>query len=270
MRREWRSAPNLGQLRSRWSEQAMELYEPINTLKPVGPEIWIADGPIVRMAMYGTKIPFPTRMTVVRLQSGELWCHSPIAPCDSLQAEVDALGPVRHLVSPNKIHYAHIGTWAKAYPEAIAWASPGVRDRAAQQNIPVTFHADLTDDPPPQWRADLDQLIFRGSRFMDEAVFFHRASSTLIVADLIENFELNKVQNWGLRMAMKLSGCSDPDGKMPLDLRLTFMGQKAQGRECLHRLLQWHPEKVILAHGRWYPSNGEVELKRALRWLERL
>ncbi|MFB2938247.1 hypothetical protein ACE1B6_23620 [Aerosakkonemataceae cyanobacterium BLCC-F154] len=60
------------------NQDLVDLYEPIATLKPVDENIWIVDGPIVRMAMYGTSIPFPTRMTIVRLNNGDLWCHSPI------------------------------------------------------------------------------------------------------------------------------------------------------------------------------------------------
>ena len=124
------------------NHDAIKLYEPINILKQVDEDIWIVDGPIVKMAMYGTSIPFPTRMTIVRLSNGELWCHSPTELTLELKAQIDSLGSVRHLISPNKIHYAHIGSWARAYPEATAWASPGVRDRAAQQKIEVTFDAD--------------------------------------------------------------------------------------------------------------------------------
>jgi hypothetical protein len=93
----------------------ISLYEPIDLLKQVGEDIWIVDGSIVQMAMYGRKIPFPTRMTIVRM---------------------------------------------------------------------------------------------------------------------------------------------------------TFWGQKKQARSCLKRILQWNPEKVILAHGRWYENNGTAELLRAFRWLE--
>lgn len=245
---------------------SVQLYEPINVLKPVADNIWLVDGGIVEMAMYGTKVPFPTRMTLVRLSNQELWCHSPIQLTPALKAQIDALGTVRHLVSPNKIHYANLDAWAKAYPEAIAWASPGVRDRAAQQNIPVQFDADLGDEPPASWQADLDQLIFRGSRFMDEVVFFHRASATLILADLIENFEADQVSPW-LRWLLKLAGNLDPDGKAPLDLRVTFWGQKQQARRSFAKMLQWHPEKIILSHGRWYDRNGTAELRRAFRWL---
>lgn len=244
----------------------IELYQPINTLKPVDDNVWIVDGSVVRMAMYGTTIPFSTRMTVVRLNNGELWCHSPIELTEALKTEIDAIGSVRHLVSPNKIHYAHINTWAKAYPEATAWASPGVRERATQQKIQVTFNADLTDEPPPQWANEIDQLIVRGSRFMDEVVFFHRNSATLILADLIENFEPNKVSP-NVRWLLKLAGSADPDGKAPLDLRLTFWGHKAQARKCVEQMLQWQPERIILSHGRCYASNGVAELRRAFRWL---
>lgn len=242
------------------------LYEPINTLKKVDDDIWIVDGPIEKMAMYGTTMPFPTRMTIVRLSNGGLWCHSPTELTKDLKSAIDALGAVRHLISPNKIHYAHIGTWTKAYPRATAWASPGVRDRAAQQNIEVKFDADLEETAPPAWSDDIEQLFFRGSSFMDEVVFFHGKSSTLILADLIENFEPDKVGN-KLCWLLRLAGAADPDGKAPIDLRMTFWGHKKQAYQCFQQMLNWQPERIILAHGRWYDRNGIDELRRAFRWL---
>ena len=244
----------------------MELYEPLNTLKPAGEDLWVVDGPVVRMAYFGLSIPFPTRMVVVRLKSGELFLWSPTEPDERLRAQIDALGPVKHLISPNKIHYAHIGAWQRAYPEAVAWASPGVRERAASQGVDVAFDAELGNEPAPAWREDLDQLIFRGSRFMEEVVFFHRKAQTLILADLIENFEAEKVggaHGW----LMRLAGAAHPDGKAPVDLRLTFFGRKDKARASLERMLAWEPEKVIVAHGRWYERDGTKELRRAFRWL---
>jgi hypothetical protein len=244
------------------------LYEPVNVLKTIAPGIWIADGPIVHMAApLGMSAPFPTRMTIVRLADGGLWCHSPIAPNDSLFTAIEAIGPVRHLVSPNKLHYAHIAAWKVRYPDALAWASPGVRERAASQRIAVSFDRDLDDGPAPAWSADLDQLLFRGSRAFGEVVFLHRASATLILADLIENFEAPKLTR-GMRAIARLGGVLDPDGRTPLDMRFTFTDRKA-ARECLQRVLAWHPQQVILAHGRWYAQDGEAELRRAFRWLSK-
>lgn len=246
-------------------DTAAPLYEPINILKPVAPGLWIVDGPIVRMAALGGSAPFPTRMTVARLADGGLWCHSPIAPDAALFAAIDALGPVRHLVSPNKLHYAHIAAWKRRYPAAVAWASPGVRERAASQRIEVIFDAELGDRPNLAWAAELDQLHFRGSRVIEEVVFLHRASATLILADLIENFEAARL-GMAMRWIARLGGVLDPDGKAPLDMRLTFR-DRATARACLQRITDWQPRRIILAHGRCYLDSAGAELRRAFRWL---
>lgn len=244
---------------------ASPLYQPLRTLKPVAPGLWLVDGPIVRMAALGGSAPFPTRMTVARLIDGGLWCHSPVAPDAALFAAIDALGPVRHLVSPNKLHYAHIAAWKRRYPDAVAWASPGVRERAASQKIEAAFDADLGDVPEAAWAADLDQLHFRGSRAIEEVVFLHRASATLVFADLIENFEPAKLGTV-MRWIARLGGVLDPDGKTPLDMRFTFR-DRTSARACLQRIMGWQPQRVILAHGRCYLENAEAELRRAFRWL---
>ncbi len=243
------------------------LYTPLNTLKPLDSGIWTVDGPLVHMAALGLRAPFPTRMTVIRLADGGLWCHSPIAPDQALFAAIDALGPVRHLVSPNPLHYAHIAAWKQRYPQATAWASPGVRERAASQRIEVHFDADLDDAPPVNWSDAIDQLRFRGSRVLEEIVFLHRASATLILADLIENFEAAKLPTT-MRWIARLGGVIDPDGKAPLDMRMTYLGHKAEARACLARMKAWQPRRVILAHGRCYLDNATAELDRAFRWLD--
>jgi hypothetical protein len=203
-------------------------------------------------------------MTVVQLSGGGLWCHSPTAPEPALLAAIDQLGAVEHLVSPNKLHYAHLAAWKIRYPHATAWASPGVRERAASQHVQMAFDADLGEAPPTAWADDLDQLRFRGSSVMEEFVFFHCASRTLILADLIENFEAAKLPPF-LRWVGRLGGVLDPDGKTPLDWRMTFY--KADARLCLARMLAWRPQQIILAHGRCYLENAEAELRRAFRWL---
>ena len=240
----------------------MEVYSPIQILKNVDDHIWIVDGALISFK----GVPFPTRMTVVRLESGELFIHSPIELGDKLKHEIDRLGTVKHLISPNRIHYWWINQWAKAYPDAIKWASPGSQKPASKQGW--CFDHDLADTPGKAWSNEIDQLIVRGSRLLEEVVFFHKQSKTLILADLIENFESNKVQSRFLRLMIKLAGNLDPDGKLPIDLRLGYIGRHAALRAGVNTMLSWNPEKIILAHGRWYESNGVNELKRAFRWVK--
>ena len=247
----------------------MQLYEPTHVLKPFGDDIWIVDGGIAWMKLgIGVRIPFPTRMAVVRLPGGDLLLWSPVEPTQKLRSEIDALGPVAHLVSPNRVHYAHIGVWKNLYPAAMAWASPGVRERARLQGVAVTFGADLGDVPDGAWKESVDQMVFRGSRFLEEVVFFHRASRTLIVADLIENFETEKLDA-AMAVTMRLLGATHPDGKANLNFRMTFFGRHDVARASLARMTEWAPDKVIVAHGRCYEGDGARELRRAFRWLDR-
>lgn len=242
------------------------LYEPINVLKPVAPELWVVDGPIVKMALFGVRLPFPTRMTLIRLPDGGIFVCSPTELTPPLQAEVAALGPVRHVVSPNRFHYTHVAAWKRAFPDAVTWASPGVRERAAEQRIEVGFDRDLGDGPDPAWAGAIDQVLVRGSRFVEEVVFFHRETRTAILTDLIVSFEREKVPvpvYWGARLA----SAAHPDGQTPQDLRLTFRRPRTEVRACVERILAWQPERVILAHGHWYAQDGEAELRRAFRWV---
>jgi hypothetical protein len=239
-------------------------YEPLNTLKRVAPDLWIVDGPQIRFF----RIPFSTRMTVIRLRNGDLFLHSPTHLTDSLAAEVAAQGAVRHLVSPNWIHYASIAQWAKAFPGAIAWASPNVRSRAAKAGIEVHFDRDLGEVPAPEWAADIDQMIVHGSRMHEEVVFFHRASMTLILTDLIANLECAYIPLW-FQLVARMDGVLDPYGQMPRDMRLTFWWGRLALRASVQTMLAWKPERVILAHGRWYPIQGVEELQRAFRWVLR-
>src|SRR5262249_12431971 len=184
------------------------LYEPINVYKPIAPDIGIADGPFEYLTVGGVKMPLPftTRMTVVRLSNGDLFLHSPIKFDGRLANELLGLGAVRHLVSPNQFHYAHIGEWAKAFPNAVSWASPRVRNRARARHVDVDFTRDLDASPPEDWGREIDQTVFPGGYFK-EFIFFHKASETLILTDTIINLELDKVtEPW--RRPQSSRGCT--------------------------------------------------------------
>lgn len=239
----------------------MKGYEPLNALKPVAPGLWLVDGPEVRFYRMG----FPTRMVVARLANGDLWLHSPVAYTQWLARDLEVQGRVRHLVSPNWIHYAGIPGWQTAYPNAVAWASPGVRERAASRGVAVRWDRGLGETAPEDWAGEIDQMVVPGSRAHREVVFFHRASRTLILTDLIENFEPRKVGFWS-RPLLRAAGVLDPDGKAPADMRMSFFGGRRKLRAAVERMIGWAPDRVILAHGRWYDRDGVGELRRAFRW----
>ena len=242
------------------------LYGPINVYKPFARSVGIADGPFEHVTLFRMKMPWPfsTRMTIVQLASGDLFLHSPIAFDAALAAHLQSLGRVRHLVSPNRGHYAHIGEWTRAFPNAVAWASPGVRERARSQGVDVQFQRDLEAQPPPDWRDEIDQTIIPGA-VVDEVVFFHRQSKTLIVADTIMNFEAERLSQ-PYRLIAQLVGICSPGGGMSPDLHLAFWPKKRDVRGAYEQVLSWEPERVILSHGLCFEANGGPAIRHAFRW----
>ncbi|PCJ72047.1 MAG: hypothetical protein COA62_05720 [Rhodobiaceae bacterium] len=223
-------------------------------MQEVAENIWIEERPL---KFHG--LPFGTRMTVVKLTDGSLFVHSPVALTTKLKTEIHKLGDVAHIISPNKLHHLYMGEWQTAYPAAKIYASPGLRKKRRD----LKFSDDLTDTPDPAWADDLDQLIFGGSFVMKEVVFFHRASRTLLIADLMEYFCSDTP--FLLRQLTRLAGMY---GRpiMPPDWRMTFWRRKT-ARTALARMLSWHPEQIILAHGKMIESEGEETLRRSFSWL---
>ncbi len=240
-------------------------YPPLNTLKPVAKNVWIVDGPEIRFGMPWPKFPFPTRMTVLRLANGELFIHSPTPLTPPLRAEIEGTGEVRFIIGPNRIHYWWIPEWKEAFPEAAVYLAPRMKEQAKQH---IAFDGiPLVDAAGYPWDAEVATLPIAGS-YMTEVEFFHRESRTLILTDLVENFEPEKVGSFFKRLLTWVGGVSPPHGGLPRDLRLTFTWRhKHQLRMAVQTMLAWNPERVILAHGRWYEKNGANELRSAFHWL---
>nr|WP_294554060.1 DUF4336 domain-containing protein [uncultured Rhodopila sp.] len=238
-------------------------YDPLGTLKPFADCVWIVDGPEIGMSFLGLTVPFPTRMTVVRLPGGALWVHSPIALSDRLAASLADLGPIRHLVAPNTLHYWYLQDWRDRFPEARTYGAPGLASRARR---PVVLDETLGNAAPDAWEGAFDQFLVPGS-LLTEVDFLHRATRTLIITDLIENFEPQRVRNPVLRWLIRVTGAAEPDGKAPIDMQLSFFRHRREVRKAVERMLARAPERIIVSHGRCYEANGAAELRRAFRWI---
>lgn len=235
-------------------------YPPLGVPKRLADGLWIVDGPVERMRFGPVRLPFPTRMTIAALPTG-LWLHSPVALDGRLRDPVAALGAVRWLVAPSWLHYAAIDQWRAAFPEAESWGAAGIEARSAAQGIPVTPERRLGRDPSP-WAGEIDQFVLT-SRFGDEVAFFHRASRTLILTDLIENFAPERVGLW--RWPLRLAGVLGPDGGTPRDYRAAYRDRAALGA-TVERMLALQPARVILAHGDCYLEDAPQRLRLALAW----
>lgn len=230
-------------------------------LEQLGGELWIADGGNV--SFFG--FAYPTRMAVVRLDNGDLWVWSPIAIDAELESEVRALGPVRHLVSPNKLHHLFLPAWRERFPDARLWGTASTIARFPK----LGFSGTLTDNAPPDWAGQIDQFHFANSPALDEVEFLHRASRTVIIADLSQPFsEAFLKAHWPawLRWIARRARLTADWGYPPPELRFTFR-RKAQARAKIERLIAARPERVVVAHGEIARRGGADYLRRAFSWL---
>ena len=240
-------------------------YPPLDTLKPVADNVWIVDGPIVHFGMPWPKMPFSTRMTVIHLREG-LFVHSPTPLTAPLRAEIAAIGTPRWLIGPNRIHYSWIADWATAYPAAEIYLAPRIAEQAGPAF--TLSGRDLTAREGYPWDDEIATLPIAGS-YMTEVEFFHLPSRTLVLTDLIENFEADKLPSTLHRWLTRIAGVQAPDGGMPRDMRLTFARQRRQLKAAVETMIGWQPERIIIAHGRWFETDGAAALQRAFSWLLR-
>jgi hypothetical protein len=219
-----------------------------------GPEIWVAEGPVVTSLGF----PYPTRMAIVRLGDGGLFLWSPIQLTQGLQATIEVLGTVRYLVSPSKRHHQFLAEWKTAYPWSRMIASPGL----VQQRHDLAFDDKLGDRAPPAWAGDLDQVLVHGSFAMTEAAFFHRASATALICDLIQLLPPAK----GLKGWLSKRRGEVEQATTPLDYRATFTHGKAIKQAAKH-IIGWNAERLIIAHGDPVEQNAAAFIQDALAWV---
>lgn len=212
-------------------------------LRPLATDLWVAEAPL---SVFGAEIG--ARMTVVRLDDGTLWLHSPIAPDAALKAEIDALGPVSCLVAPNLYHHLYLEAAQRAWPDARTYAPPALGLKRPDLRIDEV----LGGKAPQAWRHQIDQVPLQGAPKLGETLFFHRASKTLLIADLA--FHMVSHPSWWTRALLGWLG---------------VMGRLATSRNtrrlfedpaALHlgtdRVLGWDFDRVILCHGEIIETGG--------------
>ncbi len=220
----------------------------------LGQNIWIVDGPTVRFFGF----PFSTRMVVVRLPSEKLWVYSPVKLSKPLKNELEGFGEVKYVIAPNRLHHLFLSEWVEVYKNAKIYATEGL----IKKRRDLSFYDSLKNDKDYPWTLEIDHLLFSGSFAMEECVGFHKSSKTLIVADLVENFspqDLSPLQ----RLIARGAGCLAPNGKMPLDWRLTFIFKKKEALSNFEKLIEYNPKNLVMSHGVIITKDATTFLKNS-------
>ena len=228
----------------------------ITTLKSIAPNIWFAERPF--------KLPFilgdiGCRMTIIRLADRGLFLHSPVPLEVDIRSTLDEIGPVRAIVAPSRAHHLFVGDYVKAYTAAKLHSAPGLPEKRKDLN----FDSILGNDADPYWQGQIEQHLFGGAPLLNEVVFFHPASCTVIFTDLIFNVPAEEAPrallfNW-------LTGAAGHFGPHRLIRRM--ISDRSAARISVERILQWDFDRVIVSHGNILESGGHDRAGAAFSYL---
>ncbi|WAC74223.1 DUF4336 domain-containing protein [Roseateles sp. SL47] len=219
-------------------------------LIPVCEDIWQ-----VRQALVVNGVPARTRMTVVRLASGQLWVHSPVALCADLIAQLRQLGPVVAVVAPNCAHHLFAGSFMEAFPQASLYLAPGL----ARKRPDLLGHS--LPDEPGIWQPDLTYHLWRGMPLINETVWFHARSGTLILTDVCQWWRGDALP-WQAALWARLTRVRSRMG-VPLHVRAMVRDAEAAAASA-RDILNWPIRRISLAHDAVVEVQAHEQLTLAL------
>jgi hypothetical protein len=227
-------------------------------LQRLGESIWAHE----QFIRFGG-LPLRHRMSVIRLGGGGVVLHSPTRVDVGLREEICRLGPVVAVIAPTWWHDLYLAETVRGFPGAALYGEPTL----VRWNRSLPFTDVLTDSPASLWRGDLEQHHVEGiGGFLDEVVFYHRFSRSIIVADLL--FTISDNDAWLTRTLARVVIGPYPGCRFPRLYR-PFILNRHRFRSSIEHILEWDFNQIIVGHGDVVQSEAKDVFRDAFRWLLR-
>jgi len=221
-------------------------------LKPLADDLYALED-AVRLPL---GISMPSRATVVRLSDQRLVLISPTALDDARACAIDALGEVAAIVAPNTMHNLFVAAAAQRWPKARVFAPPGLAKKVKGLDFTPLGGAEPFGGELLARRVD-------GVSGIDEHVFFHPRSRTLVVTDLV--FNVHAASSWSTRLLFRLVG-TWKKLEQSRSWRLVTK-DRAAAATSLTDILGWDFDRLVMAHGEVVAHSAYAPFAHAVRWL---
>ncbi|MBW4510363.1 MAG: DUF4336 domain-containing protein [Scytonematopsis contorta HA4267-MV1] len=224
-------------------------------LRQIDKNIWVAEQPL---KYWGIEVG--TRMTIIRLITNQLIVISPIQVDKATIDQLDEIGKVSYIIAPNLYHHLFVSEFKSLYPQAKLWVPP--KFNLKKPNIPADK---IIVEDKGNILEEVDYLLFDGFKIFDlsgpsilnEFVFFHRASQTLILTDTA--FHFDDTFSFKTRLAAKFMGAYSK--LSPSIFEKLAINEKEKVKKSAQKLLEWNFQRVIMAHGTIVERDGKKMLK---------
>ncbi len=163
---------------------------------------------------------------------------------------------VTDIVAPNDFHTAGIKKAKQHYPAALAWGSEG----SASKMPDLAWNRVLGKDPWP-YEEVLALIPLGGMPRVNECVFVHRASKSLIVTDLC--FNQTNVEGLGAKLILSLMGTYNKLGISRFFA--SFIKDKVAFSASIAKLMTHDFDNIIVSHGDNVYGKGKTRLLACLK-----
>ena len=123
----------------------------------------------------------------------------------------------------------------------------------------LSFRGQLCADMPAAWQGHLDAVRLEGAPKLDEVVFFHVPSKSLVCTDLV--FNIQSPRGWAVWPLLKMMGTYKRFAMS--NFWKLLAKDRAKLGECVERVLAWDIERVVVAHGEIVEDDARRRLAHA-------
>ena len=207
----------------------------------------------------GPGFHFPTRMSVLLLGAGKLALVSPVPIDDAMASAIGALGEVAFLIAPNLLHHLYLTDAMRRYPGARVIAPGALRAKRPDLHI----HLALEEALPEELEEAVEVVLLDGAPAIQEFVFFHRATRTLVVTDLV--FHMLRPRGFVAHVVLLVMGVHKR--LSPSRAWRALVKDRARFAASVARVLALPFETLVMAHGEIVRENARTRLAEALSGL---
>ncbi|KIY45091.1 hypothetical protein FISHEDRAFT_67180 [Fistulina hepatica ATCC 64428] len=228
-------------------------------IRQVCPDVYTFSRPFTRMGF----VPMGGRSTAVKLQNGGVWvlASTPLSP--ETKATIDGMGPVKFIVSADSVHHLFLSDYKNAYPDAKLIAPQAALDRHEDKQL----KADGVwgrDHPDTKYGFEDEVCYFSAFRNRDVA-FCHKASRTLIEADLLFNLPPNEQYSKVPKPRTFLTGNMSPNTWLHAKFGWLMGEDKEVMRNDVKKVTSWNFDRIIPCHGDVIETGGKEAWKAAYK-----
>lgn len=227
----------------------MNVYEKYSDLIPFGDSIYYINGEWMDTV-------FKRRMTVIRLNNGNLVIHNAFRMHDQDLNKLNQLGKVSYILVPNSIHFSDADFFSKKYPDAKVLVPIACKNKMSKKlKVDGCYDTDWT------LTNEIVCIPFMNNMIHEHA-FIHLKSKTLILTDMLFNIKSSDfpTNTFSQKFEKYLLGTKNDilDKAVPSNLTKLVVSRNKSGlRKTLNEIIKYDFDKIIINHGEVISNNGK-------------